>query len=723
MPRRWISTLLAIAAVAALALVLYNATLVDRRPPTLSRVTLSATAGDDDHVAQTLTAIDLVVQRAGRPDVGRAALPDRALRRRHVHLGSRHDGRSSRRPGSSRRRPRSASTVAAGYADLAGNAAPDATGPFQFQTVGPPVVATMDPASGTGGRGHGRHDPARVRSADGHRLGRGRAGGRPGRAVPGELERAEPDDRVRPSRSPSARPTPSTSAATPPTPTGATSRRRTPARSRPSPRVSASTPSSRPTAWPGSRSGPRSRSSSTARSIPRRSTEPSGSRRRSAGTSASRACRREAPTGPGSTDANGSPIPPPTSPPPAGTVLLFSPSSPLAQHTTYTVELAPIVKRAGDPGQVAAGRTWTFTTGGQATSAQNQIAFLSARGGVRNVWLMNPDGSNPREVTAELAPVSAFDVASDGRSIVYAADGAVRLLRLDGSDPTTVTSADDLEYAPTIVPGGGAVLVGRRDRSWADLGWWIEPLPGAPPARRASSSRTARRRPARRTSAGTGSSPGPASRPGPPGRASTRRAAGSCSSWPTAGSSTSTCPRTRRFPAPSRWPSRCRAASRPGTVPPTRSSSSRRPAAATASSGSRWTGAHRPALFPAVGPAAVSESGGIVALVAPIGDHLGFTATPPRALDALTSTPELVDRFPGFSPDGTTVLFGRVPTAEQTRSAGYLAGRSRRARPAPVVDRRRLPALAPLTALAAAYPRPPTGFDPALGRLIHSPAA
>jgi Tol biopolymer transport system component len=56
--------------------------------------------------------------------------------------------------------------------------------------------------------------------------------------------------------------------------------------------------------------------------------------------------------------------------------------------------------------------------------------------------------------------------------------------------------------------------------------------------------------------------------------------------------------------------------------------------------------------------------------VAPTGDHLGYTAAPPRALDALTTAPDLVDRFPGFSPDGTTVLFSRVPTTAQTRSAG-----------------------------------------------------
>ena len=43
--------------------------------------------------------------------------------------------------------------------------------------------------------------------------------------------------------------------------------------------------------------------------------------------------------------------------------------------------------------------------------AQNQVAFLSARSGVPAVWLMNPDGSNPRQVTAEVNAVSAYAFA------------------------------------------------------------------------------------------------------------------------------------------------------------------------------------------------------------------------------------------------------------------------------------------------------------------------
>src|SRR5205814_9944898 len=80
-----------------------------------------------------------------------------------------------------------------------------------------------------------------------------------------------------------------------------------------------------------------------------------------------------------------------------GTVLVFTPSGPLASHTTYTVTLRPVVRRFGSTHQVAAGKTWTFTTGQPSTSAQNQVLLLSARSGVRNDGMLNPDGTNPSQ--------------------------------------------------------------------------------------------------------------------------------------------------------------------------------------------------------------------------------------------------------------------------------------------------------------------------------------
>ncbi|TAL10347.1 MAG: hypothetical protein EPO00_04640, partial [Chloroflexota bacterium] len=56
--RRLISLVSAIVALVGLGFVLVNATTVDRRPPSVRTITLSAPAGDP-RIAQTVTAIDI----------------------------------------------------------------------------------------------------------------------------------------------------------------------------------------------------------------------------------------------------------------------------------------------------------------------------------------------------------------------------------------------------------------------------------------------------------------------------------------------------------------------------------------------------------------------------------------------------------------------------------------------------------------------------------------
>jgi Bacterial Ig-like domain/WD40-like Beta Propeller Repeat len=157
-----------------------------------------------------------------------------------------------------------------------------------------------------------------------------------------------------------------------------------------------------------------------------------------------------------------------------GDVLVFTPDGPLAAHTTYAVTMSSTVRRTD--GQVASAQNWSFTTGEPQANALNQIAFMSDRGGVDNVWLMNPDGSNQREVTSELVPVSGYDISGDGATIAYAAGGVVKKMSLSGDNLTTLTPSGDFEYAPTITPDGTGLVVGRRDATGADLGYWRYPL-------------------------------------------------------------------------------------------------------------------------------------------------------------------------------------------------------------------------------------------------------
>ena len=158
----------------------------------------------------------------------------------------------------------------------------------------------------------------------------------------------------------------------------------------------------------------------------------------------------------------------------ANRVLVFTPDQPLAAHTTYTVSMSSSVRRTD--GQATSEQSWTFTSGEPPANALNQIAFLSDRGGVANVWLMNPDGSNQRQVTAELVPVSGFDISGDGNTIAYGSGGVVKRMGIGGDNLQTLTAAGSFEYAPAFVPDGTALVVGRRDSRGADQGYWRIPL-------------------------------------------------------------------------------------------------------------------------------------------------------------------------------------------------------------------------------------------------------
>ncbi len=160
-------------------------------------------------------------------------------------------------------------------------------------------------------------------------------------------------------------------------------------------------------------------------------------------------------------------------------LLRFMPSSTLPANTTFEVTLAAGVSADGGGG-LAAPLTWTFTTGAPSTTLSNQIVFLSPRGGVANVWAMNPDGTNQRQVTAELSAVTDFAVAPDGRSLVLG-DGVQLVEQLvDGRDRRVLTDAANLEFDPAYSPDGRTIAFGRADAATGGgLGIWLRGVAGA----------------------------------------------------------------------------------------------------------------------------------------------------------------------------------------------------------------------------------------------------
>jgi hypothetical protein len=459
--RRLISLVSALVAILALALVLFNATTIDRRPPNVKAITLSAPAGDS-HEAQTLTAIDIEFSEPVKPATVEASF----------HIDPAVDGAFAFHGSTaiftpSQKLPADTSftiRVDPGVQDLAGNVDQVGLDAWDFRTVGPPQVLRVTPADGTTGE-----------------------------PLDGTIELVF--DRLMDTASVEAAIT-----LDPSIPVSATWRGSV---------VTLAfgqglhfgttytlTVGASAADTGGSRLGtPFTTRFTTVASGLRISKMVPAAGVAGVGVTSPVAIQFDGPINADTARSALHIVPsvdgevrivdltddpgPGSSPSPGPDTLLFVPSSALAAHTTYTVTLDPTVARVDDPTAVAAGRTWTFTTGAPTASGQNQIAFLSARGGVRNVWVMNPDGTNQRELTSELAPVSSFDVAGDGRSIVYSSGGVVTVMAIDGSSVNRVTSDDGRhEYVPVFAPDDQHLVLARRDPAGSDLGYWLVPLPG-----------------------------------------------------------------------------------------------------------------------------------------------------------------------------------------------------------------------------------------------------
>ncbi len=657
MARRTVQVGSVLVAIAALAVVLYNATLVDRRPPSVTAIALSAPAGDA-RVGQTQTAIDVEFSEPVRT----STVEQRFHIEPYVAGTFTWDGVTLIYTPSGKLPPDTTFTVSVdpGFADLAGNVAAAGLDPWEFRTVGPPTVTSADPADGA----------TDVAVTSEIRLTFDRLM---------DTASVEAAMTLTPTVAYHASWSGETVTLTPDEPltfgtdyvlsvgTGA--------------RDTGGTPLREPF-----RLGFRTVAASlgVARAVP--AANVSGLSIRTV-----IAVVFDAPIDPASVTGSlrvtptvggdlrvvplpddheipaAAPSPSPSASPAPGRVLLLTPSAPLAAHTTYTVELAPVVRGLGGGG-VAAGLSWSFTTGGPTASAQNQIAFLSARSGFRNVWLMNPDGSNQRQLTSELAPVTAFDVSPTGDQIVFAAGGVVKVASVDGTAVRTLTKPGSFEYAPTFGPQARFVFLARRSSDGTDEGWWAIPLEavggggerqllpdGAPPL-------------------------GSVDRPAAP-LTSADLAAG----WG----------RRAVVSADGRWLLVVGRDGRPELVDlaPT-DALEPRPIDLVATSAPAWdrsaetflvvgtgsavepSGVWRIPLegppvrvADGVGSASASADGGI-ATIAAAGRHVAYVAPNAASARPLTTSPGLVDGVPSFAPDGSSILFLRAEPGEPERPAG-----------------------------------------------------
>ncbi|MBA2253491.1 MAG: Ig-like domain-containing protein, partial [Chloroflexi bacterium] len=364
----------------------------------------------------------------------------------------------------------------------------------------------------------------------------------------------------------------------------------------------------------------------------------------------------------------------PVKAPPIGPlrVLQFTPGAPLAGHTTFTVQLRPGAVRALDASQVAAGQSWTFTTGSAPDRLQNQIVFRSARTGITNIWAMNPDGTNARQVTAELTPVTSYDVSSDGSTLVFATAGVVKRMALPGAATTVVTRSEAAEYAPRLHPAGGSVLVARRDRGTGrDAGLWLLPLGDSSPAEQRLLQPGCDRLGS--VAPPFGSADAPAAAYDPDGRAGAWATATAFS--PDGAVLLVTCGSGDVIRVDTSSGAATFLSLREPIGPPVWAPAHDAFAVAAIGPGSRsgtWFVGR--AGLPAAGPdlaawPSATATGALVGISATRPGRVAYQP-PLGPMTLLTLTPELLDRQPVFSPAGDAILFVRVAEDEPTRSEG-----------------------------------------------------
>ena len=162
-------------------------------------------------------------------------------------------------------------------------------------------------------------------------------------------------------------------------------------------------------------------------------------------------------------------------------VLRFQPSGALEANTTYQISLQPGLAGA-DGSALAEPISWRFTTGAPLPSVSNQVTFLSERAGIANLWAMNPDGSGVRQLSAELSPVTSYAVSPDGRSFVTGDGATLVRQRADGGGRQLLTDDEVLEVDPEFSPNGAEIAFARIDAATGGgLGLWIRSSSGGEP--------------------------------------------------------------------------------------------------------------------------------------------------------------------------------------------------------------------------------------------------
>ncbi len=145
------------------------------------------------------------------------------------------------------------------------------------------------------------------------------------------------------------------------------------------------------------------------------------------------------------------------------------------------------IASAADPSdarQITAGSRRMDGLAGLAWLPDGRLVFTAGTGGNFDIWIVNPDGSDPRALTVDEAHDAQPAVCGSGRYIVFASlrSGQPQVWRTgaDGTDPVLL-SPDQPSFQPVCTPDGTDVIYTHQDRD-GRFSLWRVPLGGGEPA-------------------------------------------------------------------------------------------------------------------------------------------------------------------------------------------------------------------------------------------------
>ena len=134
-------------------------------------------------------------------------------------------------------------------------------------------------------------------------------------------------------------------------------------------------------------------------------------------------------------------------------------------------------------------RKITFGTGSYGTvcyASDGRIVYSSAASGAGDIWIMNGDGGNAKQLTSDSGVNDDPMISPDGRYIVFGSNraGVSNIWRMnsDGSSPVRLTSGSGEKY-PQCSPDGKWVVYNSVASDQDLYAVWKVPIEGGEPAR------------------------------------------------------------------------------------------------------------------------------------------------------------------------------------------------------------------------------------------------